>query len=98
MCERRSGVAQTVHMPTVLLAFLDGTKEFVSDTHVHGMRDGNLLLAAGLPGAGLDAEVMRSVPLTDLTFAETCIRDEEQRDGEASPGGTWSMGWGNSAH
>ena len=97
MCERRSGVAQTVHMLTVLLAFLDGTKEFVPGTHVHGMRDGNLLLAAGLPGAGLDAEVVRSVPLTDLTFAETCIRDEEQDDGETSRGGTWSMGWGNSA-
>ena len=62
------------------------------------MRDGNLLLATGLPGAGLDAEVVRSVPLTDLTFAETCIRDEEQGDGEVSRGGTWSMGWDSSAH
>ena len=33
----------------------------------------------------------------DLTFAETCIRDVEPDDGEASPGGTWSMGWVNSA-
>lgn len=84
-------------MLTVLLAFFDGTKEFVPDTHVHGMRDGNLLLAAGPPGAGLDAEVVRSVPLPDLAFAETCIRHEELGDGEASRGGTWSMGWGNSA-
>ena len=92
MRECPSGVAQTVHMPTVLLAFIDGTKEFVAASHVHGVRDGNLLLAAGLPGAGLDAEVVRSVPLTDLTFAETCMRDEESGD-QASGGGTWSMGW-----
>jgi hypothetical protein len=84
-------MAQAEHMTTVLLGFIDGTKEFVADTHVHGVRDGSILLAAGRPGAGLDADVVRSVPLAELTFAETCAPGEGGGDEESSGGGTWSM-------
>lgn len=31
----------------VFLAFADGRKEFIDDTHVHGFRDGHLLIATG---------------------------------------------------
>jgi hypothetical protein len=66
-------------MTTGLLAFSDGTKEFVPEVHVHGVRDGDLLLATGQPGApGLDAEVTRKVPLAELAFAETCASDDEE--------------------
>lgn len=65
----------------VLLISHDGTKEFVRDSHVHGVRDGRLLLATGTPGAGLDAEVVREVELADLTYAETV---EQEADASGS--------------
>jgi hypothetical protein len=52
---------------SVLLAFADGHKEFIDDAHVHGCRDGQLLIATGVPGAGMDAEVIRTVPVADLS-------------------------------
>ena len=73
---------------TVLLAFADGGKEFIDDTHVHGFRDGHLLIATGAPGAGLDAPVVRTVPVIDLAFAETCERDDMPEVGSE-----WSMAW-----
>lgn len=75
----------------VLLAFSDGGKEFIGDTHVHGFRDGHLLIAAGAPGAGIDAQVVRTVPVIDLAFAETCERDDTREVG--SGGCEWSMTW-----
>jgi hypothetical protein len=76
----------------VVLAFADGHKEFVQDTHLHGYRDGQLQLAAGPPGAGPDVEVVRTVPVADLVFAETASRDEHADDGGSS-GPAWRMGW-----
>ena len=76
----------------VLLAFCSGSKEFVRDAHVHGFRDGVLLIAAGAPGAGLDAEVIRSVPVADLAFAETCEQDDTVED-RAAEHSTWSTAW-----
>ncbi|WP_395659577.1 hypothetical protein [Nocardioides sp.] len=75
----------------VLLGFADGGKEFIDDTHVHGFRDGQLLIATGAPGAALDAQIVRTVPVRDLAFAETCERDDAPEDGSGGPG--WSMTW-----
>ena len=61
----------------VLLWFDDGRKEFVDDVHIHGVKDGTLLLATGVPGAGLSAEVVRRVPLTGLRAAQTSSQDDE---------------------
>ena len=61
---------------SVLLAFADGHKEFIDEAHVHGCRDGQLLIATGAPGAGMDAAVIRTVPVADLSFAETCELDD----------------------
>lgn len=52
--------------------------------HVHGFRDGYLLIATGEPGAGLDAEVVRAVAVAELAFAEMCEKDvaaEVESDG-----------------
>ena len=76
----------------VMLAFLDGGKEFVGGAHIHGFRDGMLLIAADAPGAGLDAEIITSVPVADLAFAETCERDHRPED-SARDGSSWSMTW-----
>jgi hypothetical protein len=73
----------------VLLAFADGGKEFIDEAHVHGFRDGELLIARGAPGAGLDADVIRTVPVADLALAETCEKDDPTED-EASDG-PWSL-------
>jgi len=75
----------------VLLAFLDGHKEFVPATHVHGFRDGRLLIATGTPGAGLDAEVVRTVAVAELAFAETCEQHDPREDDADGP--DWSMTW-----
>ena len=72
----------------VLLAFSDGRKEIVDETHIHGFRDGQLLIATGDPGAGLDAQVVRAVSVADLAFAETCERDDTPED--ESSGGSGS--------
>jgi hypothetical protein len=72
----------------VLLAFADGGKEFIDDTHVHGFRDGHLQIATGAPGAGLDAKIVRTVPVMDLAFAETCERDDTPEDDRAGSA-TW---------
>jgi hypothetical protein len=77
----------------VLLAFANGGKEFVRDAHVHGLRDGMLLIATGAPGTGLDAEVSHTVPVADLAFAETCEQDESVEDDTESS--SWSMSWPN---
>ena len=78
-------------MTAVLLAFVDGSKQFVDDAHVHGVRDGMLQLAAGEPGAGLDVEVVRTVPLVDLSFAETHGGDADGDESDTSTGSTWFM-------
>lgn len=75
----------------VLLAFANGGKEFVDDTHVHGFREGQLLIATGAPGAGLDAQIVRTVPVVDLAFAETCERDDAPDSG--TDRSDWSMTW-----
>lgn len=72
----------------VLLAFSDGSREFVADTHVHGFRQGHLLIASGVPGSGLDARVVRQVPVADLAYAETCDRDDQPESGS-----DWAMHW-----
>ena len=76
-------------MLAVRLGFADGKTEFVDDVHVHGIKDGNLLLAARQPGAGLDADVIRAVPLEALTSVETCERS--LHDDSAPEQSTWSM-------
>lgn len=81
-------------MTAVLLCFEGGTKEFVRDVHIHGVRDGSLQLATGTPGAGLDARVVRTVPVAELAFAETCEQDEDGTDGATDQPG-WSMSWGD---
>lgn len=75
----------------VLLAFSNGGKEFIDGAHVHGFRDGHLLIASGPPGAGLDAQIVGKVPVIDLAFAETCERDDTPKVG--SDGSEWSMTW-----
>lgn len=64
----------------VLLITRDGVKEFVRECHVHGVRDGRLLLASGEPGAGLDAKIIREVELSGLHHAETVGHVVEDRD------------------
>ena len=76
----------------VLLISRDGTKEFVRDSHVHGVREGRLVLASGSSGAGLDADVTREVDLADLAYAETVGQEDE--DPEAETGSGWGMRWG----
>jgi hypothetical protein len=77
---------------SVLLAFADGHKEFIDDAHVHGCRDGQLLIATGVPGAGMDAEVIRTVPVADLSFAETDeLDDTPEFDADGRSG--WHIGW-----
>ena len=74
-------------MLAVRLEFVDGSKEFVDDVHVHGIRDGELLLAAGQPGAGLDADVVTKVPLDTLRSVETCegsLHDKDDSGGDTS--------------
>jgi hypothetical protein len=80
-------VEEELESVAVLLVFNSDNKEFVDNVHIHGVRDGHLLLAAGEPGAGLDANVVREVTLADLRYAETCSRDERP-----SSGPTWSLG------
>jgi hypothetical protein len=75
----------------VRLALRDGTTEFIPGTHVHGVRDDMLLIATGTPGAGLDAEVLRAVPLAQVEAAETCEQDEDS--GAANP--DWVLRWPN---
>jgi hypothetical protein len=75
----------------VLLAFADGGKEFIDGTHVHGFRDGHLQIATGPAGAGLDAQIVRTIPVSDLAFAETCERNTAD-DGPAG-GSNWTMTW-----
>ncbi|GAA4689783.1 hypothetical protein GCM10023349_00010 [Nocardioides conyzicola] len=67
------------------MAFSNGVKEFVDGTHIHGFRDGHLLIASGAPGAGLDAQVVRRVATVDLAFAETCERDDTSDDEPTYP-------------
>ena len=81
-------------MSAVLLAFVDGSKQFVDDVHVHGVRDGLLQLATGEPG-GLDAEVVRTVPVAELYFAETCATAYEADESDDSAGSTWFMSSGS---
>jgi hypothetical protein len=81
---------------SVLLAFADGRKEFIDDAHIHGCRDGKLLIATGIPGAGMDAEVIRTVAVAELKFAETCeIDDTADADPDAQTG--WHIGWSKRA-
>ena len=76
----------------VLLAFSDGRKEFIDEAHVHGFRDGQLLIATGDAGTGLDAEVVKTVPVVELAFAETCAKDDPAQD-DTGDGSGWSMTW-----
>ena len=78
-------------MTAVLLAFVDGSKQLVDDAHVHGVRDGLLQLALGEPGAGVDAEVVRTVPLVDLSYAETRSSDVDGDESDTSTGSTWFL-------
>ena len=79
----------------VLLIGRDGDKEFVRDTHIHGIREGRLLLATGPPGTGLDANVTREVLLVDLVYAETVQQEADAPESETDNG--WTMGWGSEA-
>ncbi|GAA5153207.1 hypothetical protein GCM10023340_34870 [Nocardioides marinquilinus] len=74
----------------VLLVRRDGSKELVDGVHVHGWRDGRLLLASGDPGAGLLATVVREVPVADLLRVETVGAPDDEPEGE---GDTWRMTW-----
>ena len=88
-----AGSRHTGTMTAVLLAFLDGSKQLVDDVHVHGVRDGMLQLATGAPGAGLSAEIVRTVPVGELSFAETCQKAEDDDESDDSDGSTWYMSW-----
>jgi len=79
-------------MTAVLLAFVDGSKQFVDDVHVHGVRDGLLQLATGEPGAGADAVIVRTVAVAELYFAETCAKDAQGDESDDSEGSTWFIG------
>lgn len=76
----------------VLLIFKDGNKTFLEGTHIHGVRDGQVLVAANPPGAGLGADIVRQVALSDLVSAETCSADTMPDDPSTGP--AWRMGWG----
>jgi hypothetical protein len=77
----------------VLLIDRDGAKEFVADCHVHGVRDGRLLLATGKPGGGLDASITREVDLADVVYVETVGQEDEMS--EEAPSASWYMEWGS---
>ena len=79
----------------VLLIGRDGTKEFVRDSHVHGVSEGRLLLASGRPGARLGAHVTREVDLADLEYAETVEQEDDEPEPESRGG--WVMRWGSAA-
>lgn len=82
-------------VPTaVLLIRSDGSKECVRNSHIHGVREGQLLLATGRPGAGLDVSVIREVGLADLVSAETVEQEADPRQTERRSG--WVMGWDSS--
>ena len=74
----------------VFLSLVDGNREFIDQAHVHGFRDGDLLIASGPADAGLDAEVIRRVPVAHLTFAETrnVVEPSEPDDGPS-----WTIAW-----
>ena len=74
----------------VRLRYTDGSVEFVRATHVHGIRNGELLLASGRPGAGFDADVVRRVSIASLTGVETC---SESRSDGAPEQSSWTMTW-----
>lgn len=74
----------------VFLAFHDGARENIANAHVHGFRDGHLLIAAGPAEQGLDAKVIRKVDVTRLALAETRdVADPSKPD----DGPTWTMTW-----
>jgi hypothetical protein len=70
----------------VFLSFPDGRREYIDDAHVHGFRDGDLLIALGPAEAGLHAEVVRRVPVAHLAFADTrnAYEDDESEDSTIS--------------
>ncbi|WP_155918261.1 hypothetical protein [Marmoricola sp. URHB0036] len=72
----------------VLLRFSDGRRQFIDDAHVHGFRDGDLLIALGPAEAGLHAVVARRVPVAELAFADT--RNAYDDDGEPD---THTLNW-----
>ena len=89
----RSAASYSQLMTTaVLLAFSDERKEFIDETHIHGYRDGELFIGTGAPGAGVDAEVVRTVLVEELAFAETCEKDDSLED-DTGDGPGWLMTW-----
>jgi hypothetical protein len=74
----------------VLIVYADGSKEFVDGVHVHGFRDGQLQLADGDPGAGLDAHVVREIDLRTVKFVETVSTVDDEEDAGVGP--DWSVG------
>jgi hypothetical protein len=68
----------------VFLSFPDGTREYIDDAHVHGFRDGDLLIALGPAEAGLRAEVIRRVPVAQISFADTRNAYEDEENDEAT--------------
>lgn len=78
---------------TVLLWDRAENIEAVEDCHIHGIRDGHLILANSDPGDGLDAVVIREISLADISKAETVRPSIEEVDGAGSGG--WTISWGD---
>jgi hypothetical protein len=81
--------AMSIHTG-VYLSLADGSKEFIDEAHVHGFREGDLLIASGPAEGGLDAEVIRRVAVTRLAFAET---RNVVGSGEPDDGPSWTIAW-----
>lgn len=77
----------------VFLEFRDGTRENIGNAHVHGFRDGHLLVATGPAENGLDARVIRKVDVSRLALAET---REVADPSEPDDGPNWTMSWPDS--
>jgi hypothetical protein len=89
--QHESGVSdEQPRVLAVLVIYGDGSKEFVDNSHVHGVRNGHVLLATGAPGAGLDAQIVRELDLANVVFVETVSKQDE--DEEQAEGPDWFMG------
>lgn len=75
----------------VRLEFTDGSKRFVENAHVYGMRDGAIMLAAGSTiRSDVDTQILSAVPIATLLCAVTV---EEVFDGDVGDGPEWVISW-----
>lgn len=72
---------------SVLVMLRDGTKFIVADAYIAGVWDDHLAISGDPQGTGLDFDVDRTIPLTELRRAEVLRRDPEGGQRE------WLNGW-----